>query len=259
MQIPTPPLPEIESAYGWLIGAGGVFVGAVLLLWGGKLSRLLTAIIGAGFGLVLAQEIIIRSDMDPLTIRIGVSCGCAIFGFLLARLIWAGVLASLASAAASLAVLWQYLPEIEKKIQSAYDPAATQNAQKWAEESVRYSQTSGEAVWNSNYAVVLLVISGSFIVPMILFLLLPRFGKILATSIAGGVTLMAGLVLVGVTARGESLWPADWRTWGTIGAVTGGVVLLGIILQYIFSRRKSEEQEEQKSGQPAPAPQKGGE
>jgi len=50
MQIPLPPLPDFASSYGWLIGAGGLLAGAMLLLWGSKLSRLITALGGAGGG-----------------------------------------------------------------------------------------------------------------------------------------------------------------------------------------------------------------
>ncbi len=241
----------MESAYGWLIGSGGVFVGAILLLWGGKLSRLLTAIISAGFGLGMAEEIVARSNMNPLTVRIGVACGCAIFGFILARFIWAALLASISMTAAAAAVLWHYLPEIEKKTQPAYNPAATQNAQQWAEESVKYSQTGGQAVWDSNYTIVLVAVGAAFVVPLIFFLLLPRFGRILATAIIGSLTLTSGLILVGATSQGKSLWPSDWRTWGIVGAVAGGLILLGIILQYIFTCRKAKKHDEQEDDEPA--------
>lgn len=248
MQIPLPLLPEIESAYGWLIGAGGLVVGAALLLWGSKLSRLITAIAGAGGGLAVAQQVIDRSDMDPLAVRIGIACGCAIFGFILARLIWAILLATLAAGVAGVIVLWRYLPEVEQKAQPVFK--STINAQQWAAESVQYSQASGEAMLDFNFAALLLVMIPAFMLPLIMFLLLPRLGKILATAIAGGVAIIAGLVLAGSTAR-ESLWPSEWQSWAIVGAIAGGLTLVGIVLQYIITRAKGEDEEEEDGDSPA--------
>ncbi len=233
LQIHVPDLPPWAFAG---TAVGGLVVGALLLLWGRKLSRILMAAWGAGVGWGAGYLLLPYIPAPPLAIHAASAVVLALIFAALASLLWA-LLAGLLLAVVSGAflagfVVWQWLQRMQEALQAQTptdDPAA---ANRTAE---RLAELSRE-VWQANGPLLVGVAAGVFLLPLILLIVRPRWATIFSTSLLGAVKV-TGAALLGVALLNAGWGEAATRIWWAPAVLAGVLLGFGLVVQGRAARR----------------------
>ncbi len=220
LRIPPPPLPV--GAALMLLGLATALAGLALLLWGRRLWRALAAILGGGLGVALASAITIVPSAEDR--RLGYMLVLGVIGLalgaLLARLVWAGLLAATLGLV-GLAVL----------LKVGLETGAAEWAVEPAEDMLTWAVRAGVALagwvgwaWQTHIGVagaggVLIVL-----LSLLLGLVRPVFTRIVLSSALGSWALVGGSYWLAEGLLGGRLAPSPVAR---LALVALGVVLAG--------------------------------
>jgi hypothetical protein len=224
-------LPQIDLGWTWGLSVSALALGVVLLLWGRVLSRPFLGLAGGVVGAVLSSSLAKQFNIHPL---LAAALAVVVFGAIGAitdRLIWALAGGSMFAFVGVWILLVTCLPLLAAKEQPP-PPVNLSTFQIWAEGWWRFAMAGLVATWKDHSDKVLWTLCLSGGLPLATMLMLPRFGRIFMTSMAGTVGIVGGLLLVAARLR-SSLWPADWAGYAVPGAVAVALMMFSMVFQYL--------------------------
>jgi hypothetical protein len=228
----SPPLsPQLNALTVCALSAGGVALGAAMLLWGRILSRPFLALVGVATAIAFAGSLSQQFSVTPLVAATVAAVAFAAVGAVTARILWALAAGAVFGAAAILAMLAHMTaPAAATAAQPTSAPGHAPFVA-WLADCWNYCGAALGEAWKDRSATVLWTLCLGGGGPLTVALLLPRLGKIFMTSLLGAVCVVGGVLLAVVKIQ-ESLWPATW--WGYALPLTAVAVLLmfGIVYQF---------------------------
>jgi len=246
LNIPLPPLPRFGDetvVYG--VAAGAIVLGVALLLWGRHLHRAALMLAGAGAGFLLAEPLGRLIGAELHVARAVAMFTAAIFGLVLARVIWPAIAGAICVGVATIV------------LKDFHGLLTWPNAATWPEwlDAIRIAAMPDPSLWQDHARETWIVLGPTCALVFIIGVMLGRGMAIFMTAIIGAVAIGGGVALA-VLHRKPEIWPAEWQGALIPAAVVGGLVLLGIIgqtrgLLAARARQAEAESEKQKGETPA--------
>lgn len=232
------PFPPLEGMYLWASIAASLAIGAVMLTRGERIHRIALTLVGLAVGYVCGGYLAEKFAMTPI---IGQTAGALTVGILAligARIIWAVLAASMATAAGVCAIGSRYGSATDEASKAATSSAPADMAQ-WA--SDLWDQVLGNLsqAWDDEKAMLLMILVPAATVPLLVGLLRPRLARIVMTSLLGAIGLATGVLGVN----------ADWWSWAmgrmeVLGVAVGLLVIVGMAIQYRSALKTDREDDE---------------
>ena len=234
VEIPVPAMPVLEQPVAYALAAGAVLTGAILLLWGRRVHRVLLALAGAGAGWVLAEPAAKAVNVDNRLLVAAAMIAClAILCAVAARAIWAILAGASCGAAAGAAMVLRLLADqADAPKFQAKSPALSD----WLTGLAEFAREAYQAVSAEHSAVVLAVASGAALVPLVIGLIWPRPVNIFMTALLGAVAMTKGLFVIAVKLA-PSLWNGKWSDCRVPLGIAGVLMLLGLVCQGVGAAR----------------------
>ncbi len=227
----SPPFPpQLDALAVCAFSAGGVALGAAMLLWGRILSRPFLALVGVATAIAFAVPLSQQFPITPLVAAIVAAVVFAAVGAVTARILWALAAGAIFGAVAILAMLARMSAPAAAASQPASAPGLAPLVAWLADGWVYCVAALGEA-WKDHSATVLWTLCLGGGAPLTVALLLPRMGKIFMTSLLGAVCIVAG-VLLAVAKIQVSLWPATWWDYALPAIAVAVLLMFGIVYQF---------------------------
>jgi hypothetical protein len=227
-----PPLPPgLTLEWTWGLALSGIVLGPLLILWGRVLSRPVLALAGVGIGLVLAPSLARQFGIDPTLAAVLVAVIFAAVGAVAARLIWALTGGALVATVALWTLLAYCLAALPPKEQPLF-PKGLDTLEPWLIACWHFGLAGLRALWTVHSERILWTLCLGGGLPLVVLLLLPRFGKIFMTALLGSLLLTGGFLLAATSLR-RAIWPSAWSDYLLYGGIILAMMMFSLVFQYI--------------------------
>ncbi len=230
LDIPHPPLPQLSDPVAFAVAGGCLAVGVLILLWGRHLGRAYLCLAGVVMGLMLAGPIAQRFELNLTLVRVAGAVVLALVGLILARLIWAALVAVLFAVPAEYIALARCFAEVAEDKRVLFGPAdATFTG--WMIELCKFFPGGFWWLWQNNLGILMAVVCPAILFPFVIALIRDRLGRILMTSLLGGTMIVLAPVLAASQLR-PSIWGGAWTHWYAPLGPAAVLMVVGLVLQY---------------------------
>lgn len=252
----NPPVLGLNTNIALAVAGGLILLGLLMLLWGRKIHVGFIILAAAGAGVLFLSPVVQRFtglEQRPAQIIAGVSAGLvAGFGYQFVWALAAGAALVLASAVGALAY---FHPDIPSQVEAMLPKAGTA-AEPWALAMGNVFQLALSEAWKNNWGMMLLIACVPGLLGIVAGVLRTKATVIVLTPLLGALLAVGG-ALVAAEAQKSSLWTTAWSNPVVPGAVAGGLMLGGLVVQSIGrlkqlrAARAAEEKAQQQASPPA--------
>jgi hypothetical protein len=246
--IPPPPAPD--TALLLLLAAACLVGGLILLLAGRRWGRVVLALALAGAGALLGPTIGRAAGwVQTGLVAFGAAVVCGLLGFVLARILWAAMLAGVAMILTVFLIALVAAPQIEQPPQ--LPETQPSDFAGWVEAVHEYTGQWAEAFWKKNTAIISILGLAAVVVPIALCVFLPEPLAILTSSVLGAIGTVTGVFLALWAYRPglAGVWIEKYPV--PLGLI-GGLTLAGLGVQTISAIR--EHRRKKREAEPPPPP-----
>ena len=243
--------PTLDIPLAAVAAAGGacLLLGAVLVVWGRKAARVVLMLVGAGAGVGGALTVLPHIPYKNAWV-VGAAGGFtgAVVVFLVARLIWALVLAGTGFLAGAGGVIWL--------VGDAVDHAPTWSEYTWTNGLelcrcvVEYAWRWLSATWA--YSPVALVLAAGLpaLAAIVLAVWVREVMLIVVTGVVGALAMVCGAGVLAWLIRPE--WAGNWLERVHVPLAAAGVLALGGIVVQVHALLRQRRREESRRREPPP-------
>ncbi len=234
----TPPVLGLDTNLALAIAGGMVLVGLAMLLWGRKVHWAFVILAGAGAGVLFLTPVVQKCtglELRPAQIMAGISAGLvAGFG---AQFVWAFLAGATCILLAVIGALVYFHPSLPAQLESVLPKAGTP-AEQWGLAMGNAIQIAVSEAWKKNWSLVLMITGIPGVLGIVLGIVRSKATIIVLTPLLGAALAVCG-ALVAAEAQKSSLWTSAWADPVIPGAIVGGLMLAGFVVQCMGAAKQA--------------------
>lgn len=224
LNIPLPPFPTLTGLQILVASLTCISAGGVLLVLGRHYGRAMLCAGGMLAGLWIGGPLAAQTPLSPWLGKLLAVVVLGAIGLTLARFVWAAMAGLVFGSIATWVLLSSYLPSVAAG--NLPDFAETgMGFAGWLGGAVKYGLEGMVAIWPGNELLIGLTVLPAAVVPIAVSSAHARLGKVLMSAIAGGLFVLAG-VLLGLGRLSYPAWEFCWAHL-YIMAIPAGLLAAG--------------------------------